>query len=129
MEYQRSCRNQKRQDYFNGFVSAEGNRFENGNNIVVEINNPDGTVDTRPLSLTNIDDLFKLDMWVKYDNTSREIRIRQQDNKALINDKILGIIHYNQTDITGLEISTFDRFQELDEPENNILHSIVFVIG
>ena len=114
---------------FNGFVSAEGNRFENGKDIVIEISNPAGTADPRTLSLTNIDDLFKLDIWIKYDDSSREGRIRLHNNRALIKDKILEIIHDNQTAITGLEITTFGRFQELDEPENNILHSIIFVVG
>lgn len=114
---------------FNGFVSAEGNRFENGNKIVIEISNPAGTADPRTIALTNIDDLFKLDVWIKYDDASREARIRMHNNRALIKDKILEIIHDNQTAITGLEIATFGKFQELDEPENNILHSIIFVVG
>lgn len=114
---------------FAAFSYHPDGRFQSGKNIVVEIDNPAGTATPRTLSLTMIDDIFKLDIWIKMTSASREDRIRYENNRALIKDEIMQIIHDNQTAVEGLEIATFGRFTKQDELENNILHNTIYVTG
>lgn len=114
---------------FTAFSYHPDQRFKQGKEIVIEIDNPSGTADPRTPSLTMIQDLFKLDVWIKLKDSSREARIRAENNRALIKDQILKIIHDNQTSISGIDIGTFGRFLKQDELENNILHNTVFVVG
>jgi hypothetical protein len=114
---------------FAAFSYHPDQRFKQGKDIVIEIDNPSGTADPRTLSLTMIQDLFKLDVWIKLKDSSREARIRAENNRALIKDQILKIIHDNQTSIIGIDIGTFGRFLKQDELENNILHNTIFVVG
>lgn len=114
---------------FAAFSYHPDQRFQSGKNIVVEIDNPAGTATPRTLSLTMIDDAFKLDIWIKMQATSREDRIRYENHRAIIKDKIMQIIHDNQTSVEGLEIATLGSFNKQDELQNGILHNTIYMKG
>lgn len=84
------------------------------------------------LKHTKFDTLFKIDFWVKIKpDESDENRIKAENTRALMKDKIMKIIHDNQTAITGIKIATFGRMQTLDEVEESPthLHNTIFISG
>lgn len=113
---------------FNGFSSHPDTRFQDGNKIVIEIDNPVGTGEARTLANTKILDYPRLDIWIKMEDTSRESRIRYENYRALIKDEIMRIIDINKKAIQGFKLSTFSRFIEgIDELENLILRSAIIL--
>lgn len=114
---------------FAGFSYYPDGRFQSGKDIVIEIDDLAGTPETRTQGLTMMLDLFKIDVWVRVADTSKEGRIRAENNRAKVKGQVMDIIHDNSTTIPGIEIARFSRFQKLDEPQNNILHNIVYVTG
>jgi len=114
---------------FVGFSYHPSERFKQGKDIVIEIDNPSGTADTKSLGLARIDDMFKLDFWIKLKDSSRPGRVQSEKQRVIIKTKIMDIIHANQTAIPGLKISLFDNFLKRDELENNLIHNIIYLKG
>lgn len=101
---------------------------------LIEVTQESGTGDPKSPARTKLDFLFKLDIWMKLtDSTVKDAaRVEQENDRALIKDEILKIIHNNQTTITGLKIATLTKFldpDELDKPGEYWLHSSIFLTG
>lgn len=114
---------------FVGYVYHPDQRFQNGREIVIEVDNPSATPDQTSQGTTTINDLFKIDIWVKMQDTSDGGRERYENIRFLLKRLIMDIIHQQQKNITGLRFAQLGVFRKQDEPENNILHSIIFVEG
>ncbi|MBI5697128.1 MAG: hypothetical protein HZC29_01195 [Thaumarchaeota archaeon] len=114
---------------FVGFSYHPSERFKQAKEIVIEIDSPSGTADPNSLGLTTIDDLFKIDIWIKVKDSMREARVRAENYRAILRKEIMDILHKNQIAIPGLKISNFDNFLKRDELENNLLHNIIYLKG
>jgi hypothetical protein len=106
-------------------------RFSSGKMIVIEIYPIAGTGKLTSISSNKVNDVFKLDYWIKLDNTSDEGRRNAENQRARIKKTILDLIHNNQTQISNLNIAIFTRFVHADEVQNKpiTLHESIFITG
>lgn len=114
---------------FVGFSYHPTERFNQGKDVVIEIDNPSGTADAISLGLTTIDDLFKLDFWLKIKDSGRQGRVIAENHRTILKKAIMDVLHKNQTAIPGLEINLFDNFLKRDELENNLIHQVIYLKG
>lgn len=102
------------------------------NPITITVEEVSGVGAAQSPKFTKIDTLFKIDLYMKFKPEEKdEIRIQNENTRALMKDMIMKIIHDNQTGIIGIKIATFGRFLNADEVEQGptILHSTIFIVG
>ncbi|GEM_PF-5872956 len=126
-------RNDKLRFFWAGY-KIDKNLFKNKKRFI-EVTTVSSAPETKTLGLTKLDNLFKIDLWIKVqegDAKNHDARVQLENDRALCKDQILKLIHDNQTAITGMEIGTFGNMLDPDDMEtmgDKWLHSVMHVIG
>ena len=102
--------------------------------FVIGVTFQSGQGDPTCKAVSQMKDLIKIDIYVALRNLEGEkTRITAENNRMLVKDMILGIIHDNQTAITGLKFGKYIRSARTDEVESTneqwYLHEVMFLQG
>lgn len=112
---------------FHGYSTTGDLIFQDGEKIIIEIDDPAGTAEQRIQSSTKILDVLRLDLWMRVEDSSSEAIKRLQNNRFLVKNEIMRILAKNKKTIPGVRYLKFQRFLKQDELEHNLLRNFTFV--
>jgi hypothetical protein len=118
--------------FFAGYMIDPQKRFNSsGKKIEIEVYPSAGVGMLTSLSTNKVNDLFKLDYWIRVEDDSDTGRQSSENQRAKIKKAILDVLHDAQRDIEDLDIAIFTRFVTSDEVQilPIILHESIFITG
>lgn len=118
--------------FFAGYMIDPQKRFNaSGKMIEIEIYPISGVANLSSLHSSTVNDLYKLDYWIKITDESDEGRQQGENQRFRVKKAILDTIHNAQSGIENLNIAFFSRFANADEIQNKpiVLHESTFITG
>ena len=91
-----------------------------------------GTGDPSSKAVYQMTDVLRLDVYISMRNLEGEdTREKSEDNRMLLKDEIIRIIHDNQTAISGVKFGRYQRSARQDEVDSSdeqwYLHEILYI--
>lgn len=119
----------KKDIIFRSYQVQPNSHFKEGNNLLIEVYPVSGNAIPKSIAITNMLDLYKIDFWYKVALADNEGRTRAEVHRFKVLDKIMRLIHNNQTNITGIKIATLTRWMQSDELAGSpiVLHNSIFI--